>query len=696
MKRLFFAFILISFVSKAQWSPTNGPYGGLVSSLLINNNEILSGTNCGIFKSINDGQSWSISSNGMPICTSINALVFYNTSIIAGTNNGVYISNDNGSNWIASSTGLTDLNIICFFVDGANIFVSTWGGVFKSTNGGLNWSSSNIGIPGNTGTISMFTKLGGNIFAAHDQGVFKSTDNGFSWSLSNNGLTSGNASSIISVGNKIFVTILDGLFYSVDGGLNWSPSLSNLPANCSNLFYNGSAIYVNAGTGIFKSLNSGSSWSQIGNVKADIFQYSNSKLYIGNTNGVIIAKNNETLWSNNGLGRGAMANVVLKNGNNLFCGTDNGFYFSNDQGNVWSLRNNGLPLNVEIKCMTQKGNSIFVGTSTNGVYRSDDLGLTWLSVNSGLNTDPIWTFYDILSIESIGSDIFIGTSALGSGSAATPGRIFKSSDNGTNWININNGINNGDNFIYVNDIHSIGTVIYLATYDGLFLSTNGGNSWIQSNSGMSTNIILSLTSNSNYLFAGHSDASSSTQAPFGGVFVSNDYGSNWGNNNYPTNSTVFSLFSLNESVYGGSNNSNIMVSSDNGNSWQYTGPGLNGDVKKSINGDVNGLFTAVYSLYSDYDFSYGVYKYNGVLDVEEINVKDFSNLIYPNPTISSITVKGDFEMNEPYCIFDQMGREVFSGKLNEISTDINLSFLPRGFYIFKVKGKNINAQIVKE
>jgi uncharacterized repeat protein (TIGR01451 family) len=85
-----------------------------------------------------------------------------------------------------------------------------------------------------------------------------------------------------------------------------------------------------------------------------------------------------------------------------------------------------------------------------------------------------------------------------------------------------------------------------------------------------------------------------------------------------------------------------------------------------------------------------------VLNVEELTQKGKSLLVYPNPTSHSITIKGEKNMNQSFQIFDQMGREVFKGKLNGISTEVNLSSLSKGIYTLKIDGNYQAAHIVKE
>jgi uncharacterized repeat protein (TIGR01451 family) len=85
-----------------------------------------------------------------------------------------------------------------------------------------------------------------------------------------------------------------------------------------------------------------------------------------------------------------------------------------------------------------------------------------------------------------------------------------------------------------------------------------------------------------------------------------------------------------------------------------------------------------------------------VLSLEELSQNGKPLLIYPNPTTNSITIKGEKNMNQSFSIFDQMGREVFKGKLNGVSADVNLSPLSSGIYVLKIDGNYKPAKIVKE
>lgn len=95
-------------------------------------------------------------------------------------------------------------------------------------------------------------------------------------------------------------------------------------------------------------------------------------------------------------------------------------------------------------------------------------------------------------------------------------------------------------------------------------------------------------------------------------------------------------------------------------------------------------------------FTSGIAKLNPNVGSLESLSNQFEVSISPNPTSNSIMIKAEKNMNQSFSIFDQMGREVFKGKLNGITTEVNLSTLSKGIYTLKIEGNYKPAQIVKE
>ena len=89
---------------------------------------------------------------------------------------------------------------------------------------------------------------------------------------------------------------------------------------------------------------------------------------------------------------------------------------------------------------------------------------------------------------------------------------------------------------------------------------------------------------------------------------------------------------------------------------------------------------------------------NNNFDIQQNGLNELFNFISiaPNPTSNIITIQGKESMNQNFKIFDQMGREVYKGKLNGITTDVYLTNLSKGIYTLKIDGNYKPAQIVKE
>ena len=248
----------------------SSPKEGIINSVVIdpsNHSILYTGTEGGLFKSINGGASWSAS--GLTgVCTLVinpkNTSIIYaqsvdgiykstdwgghwskltqdfpgvvgyslaiapsNPSILySGTNHGVSKTEDGGGAW-SHGQGPTDPYVLAIdSLNASTVFAGTGAGVFKSTDGGLTWSA--IG-PTNTHVLALAIDPSSSsiIFAGTDgDGVFKSTNGGVSWSAI--GLTNTHVLALAidpSTPGTIYAgTDGDGVFKSTDGGASWSAS----------------------------------------------------------------------------------------------------------------------------------------------------------------------------------------------------------------------------------------------------------------------------------------------------------------------------------------------------------------------------------------------------------------------------------------------------------------------------------------
>ncbi|HQT91598.1 MAG TPA: T9SS type A sorting domain-containing protein, partial [Candidatus Kryptobacter bacterium] len=144
---------------------------------------------------------------------------------------------------------------------------------------------------------------------------------------------------------------------------------------------------------------------------------------------------------------------------------------------------------TSVDAFAVNGSNIFAGTFLQGVFLSTDNGTSWTTVNNGL-TD---THVQALAVS--GSNIFAGTS----------GGVFLSTNNGTSWTAASNGLGS---FPWVDAFAVSGTNLFAGSYfNGVFLSTDNGSSWSRVNSGLTDTTVTALAVNDSNIFASTSGSS---------------------------------------------------------------------------------------------------------------------------------------------------------------------------------------------
>ncbi|MBI3511625.1 MAG: PKD domain-containing protein [Bacteroidetes bacterium] len=278
------------------------------------------GCDGGIFKTVNDGGSFSDLSHNLSIAQ------IYSLGL-SQLNSGTLITGhqDNGTNVKVGANyfeGLGGDGMVCFIdrTNDGNMFGELYYGAFnRSTNGGGFWSGITSGLTGSADWVTPWCQDPVNantLYAGYDQ-LFKSTDLGNTWNptsttmlgvlkdieiapsnnqiiytttgvgvtrSSDGGVTWANitpsvntsSSSITKIAvssydpNKIWIS-LSGYtpnmkcFYSADGGTTWtniSYGLPNLPANCITSVPGSmsDAIFIGCDVGVYYRDNSSANW----------------------------------------------------------------------------------------------------------------------------------------------------------------------------------------------------------------------------------------------------------------------------------------------------------------------------------------------------------------------------------------------------------------------------------------------------
>ena len=278
--------------------------------------------------------------------------------------------------------------------------------------------------------------------------------------------------------------------------------LNNVGISSISLTPNGNII---AGTDtnsigcLFRSTNNGDIWTNLEYKHLKITGFVNKpsgEIFMSTLDhqlggGIFHSYDDGIIWTQLGY-TGASTAITMNSNGDLFIGTlTDGVYRSTDDGSNWIQVNQGLtdthPLSLAIK----SSGEIFVGTIGNGVFRSTDNGDNWVLANQGITNNQILS----LGINSNGN-LFAGTSG---------GGVYRSTDNGSNWTQINQGLTSEGSYILSFLINSDND-IFIGTSEGVFRSTNNGDNWIQINQGLTNLRVNSLTINSNgFIFAGTQD-----------------------------------------------------------------------------------------------------------------------------------------------------------------------------------------------
>ncbi len=209
-----------------------------------------------------------------------------------------------------------------------------------------------------------------------------------------------------------------------------------------------------------------------------------------------------------------------------------------------------MPTGVPISNIAVSNDNIFAATGSLGIFRSTNNGLNWISVNNGL------TILYVSSIAFNGDNIFIGTGDSGGGG------VFLSTNNGENWVLVNN---NFPNVIVQALVIDNGYIFAGTEGSGIFLSTNNGGNWTSVNNGLTDYDVFTLAACNGNIYAGTWG---------GGVFRSTNNGLSWTNIGL-ANSNIDAVKANNNNIYAGLTfGGGAYLSTNNGINWFQINNGL--------------------------------------------------------------------------------------------------------------------------
>ena len=311
---------------------------------------------------------------------------------VGAANGGVWRTSNGGSNWepILQNENSISMGALALDPNNPEILYAATGeyasgnygytgaGIYKSIDGGTTWSLRGLATVGGFSKIYVHPKNSDVIYAGAvygGAGFYKSDNGGATWKR-----TIKETVSDISINpndiNELFIgTVGAGIFYSNDGGENWTSKTIPLE-NTGRISVQQSQstptlVYalvdvggVNGAPGmghILVSENRGDTWKDV---------YSDISIF--NTNDQGGYDNFITVHTTDG-------KIALVGGVNLFR--------TSDAGKSWSqVGGYGTNVHPDMHCgyVSPFDANIFYMGCDGGMYKSEDAGKTWRSINAGL------------------------------------------------------------------------------------------------------------------------------------------------------------------------------------------------------------------------------------------------------------------------------------------------------------------------
>lgn len=422
---------------------------------------IFAGTTDGLYRSGNDGVSWSISYNyplkmaistadeiyieeyNKGLCRSADGgdtweEINYNipketeiTDLQVGVNGDVFISvrdtgiyRLSGTTWIEEGFQYINVNSFHAAADGY-LYCSRTDQIFKKmyspTPGG--WTLSKDP----EGRITSFSSNTSKVIAGHTDvmQIFKTTDSGVSWSVIGTPVYP-TIYSLLNVGSYVYAGTASGLYVSADNGATWTEKLPDYIINTLELGPSNSILAGSSG-GFYKSDDSGSTWYLIDSCPVPSPQkilFTQNIYFVGGYRALYRTATFATWYGGAPSSFTEPYDMVRTSGGRHYVSDPTAGIFYTDDLSTWAYTGYDNSYCIEI----ESDGDIYAGSSNAGAGGGPRLKV--LRAGQTEWTDAFVPLYDIADIFTAGSTVL----------ASCSGRIYYSLFSGSSWSSITLGL----------------------------------------------------------------------------------------------------------------------------------------------------------------------------------------------------------------------------------------------------------------
>lgn len=458
-------------------------------------------TQFGVFRSDDHGDSWEEINNGLSETGNWVRDLYAEDGLLyaAVEQQGVYISSDQGNNWILKNNGLEGaaLRVASIMVYNDTLFAATPLGAYRFENDGDLWIPSSSGIPVDKVYSIDIVKNDNNLFVAVLDGIFRSSDAGLNWTRVGDGIFNTGVYSITVFGNDLYAGTNGRVYYSSDEGNTWTEIGSGVTiySYIYDVGVNENSLICGVNQrGIFKYNPENDLWNQsnaglINENVADMMVDGNDMIAVTVRMdfGQIFKTGNNgvdwTMWNNGGWDGGY--NALINTGNYYLAGTDGGYlYRSSNKGENWELISYPEFPTSYVSGFCMKDQVVLAASFGNvrDAFRSVDEGAVWEACN--LPGDG-----NVMALLATDQYVFAGR---------TDG-VFRSEDLGLTWIHTSNGMSE---LPFIKRLAANEEYIFAAANDGLYRSPDQGENWEKIYNPPFSESIESIATHEDYLFAG--------------------------------------------------------------------------------------------------------------------------------------------------------------------------------------------------